>query len=340
MTRTRAASLRREQFDVRVARSFVYGEGTYSEVLGNLTDARLPAQQLELAQGLRAVADARGVPLVGVFVGGRDRVLGDFDALFDAHAIAFYPGAHGAAALVDMLLGAACPSGRLPLTLHRGDVATLPYWRGFAEDAAAPASLHDMSPPRQVAPLYAFGHGLSYTTFTFSDFRLTNTNVAHLCSTPDHVASPPPGFDAALAIDAGDVVEVALSVTNTGERAGAWPILLFVGDDACVAPPPPPMLKAFTKPHLAPGERTTVRFEVRVACGDDNGDARPSTQICLWAARACMPPAVLLPGHGIAGLGAAPPEACPLAPPTCTASVHAPAAGDLHEQHTPGRQIF
>lgn len=87
-----AAGAKRATDESSRACSFVYGEGTYAEIFGDITAWGLPPAQLELAQQLRAVATARRVPLVGVYVGGRDRLLCDIDALLDAHLLAFVPG--------------------------------------------------------------------------------------------------------------------------------------------------------------------------------------------------------------------------------------------------------
>lgn len=125
---------------------FVYGEGLYTEVFGDTPSMYLPAAQLQLAADLRAVADARGMPLVGVYVGGRDRLLAQFEALFDAHLTAFFPGPFGAAAITDTIAGVHCPCARLPITLHMADKQSLPYWHSHADYASIPASLDDMSP--------------------------------------------------------------------------------------------------------------------------------------------------------------------------------------------------
>jgi Glycosyl hydrolase family 3 C-terminal domain len=104
----------------------------------------LPSGQLALAQQLATISSDRGVPFVGVYVGGRDRLLAAFDALFDAHLAAFYPGPHGGAALARIVRGAASPSARLPITLHAGDAQNLPYWRAHADYQTIPPSIMEM----------------------------------------------------------------------------------------------------------------------------------------------------------------------------------------------------
>lgn len=124
----------------------MYGEGLYAEVFGDTPSAYLPAAQAQLAADVRAVADARGVPVLGIYIGGRDRLLAQFETLFDAHLMAFFPGPFGGAAIADTLAGVHCPCARLPITLHTADKQSLPYWHSHADYAAIPASLDDMSP--------------------------------------------------------------------------------------------------------------------------------------------------------------------------------------------------
>ena len=124
--------------------SFVYGEGTYAEVFGDIQSAYLPPAQLQLAQKLAQVSINNKVPLIGVYVGGRDRLLAHFDPLFDAHLAAFYPGPFGGVAVSRILRGAAVPSARLPITLHAADAQTLPYWRAHADYASIPPSIVQM----------------------------------------------------------------------------------------------------------------------------------------------------------------------------------------------------
>ena len=84
------------------------------------------------------------MPLIGVYIGGRDRLLTHFDALFDAHLAAFYPGPFGGVALARILLGVVTPSARLPITLHTADAQNLPYWRAHADFSTIPPSILEM----------------------------------------------------------------------------------------------------------------------------------------------------------------------------------------------------
>ena len=232
----------------------MYGEGVYAEVFGDTPTAYLPPAQLSLATSLRAVATSRGIPLVGIYVGGRDRLLAPFDALFDAHLISFYPGPYGGAAMVTTLLGAHNPCARLPMTLHAADAQQMPYWRARADYTTVPASIEDMDPRKQDLPLYPFGHGLSFTQFKLSDFAVT---VIKADGTVEHATGRTP-----TQFGPHDTVSASVVITNAGARQGAWPVLLRLRDDACIAPPPPAMVKAFDRVELDAGSSHVCKFEV------------------------------------------------------------------------------
>jgi hypothetical protein len=120
---------------------FTYGEGTYAEIFGDITSGYLPPQQLDLARRVHAIAKERGVPLIGIYIGGRDRLVSAFDALFAAHLLAFYPGPYGGRAISKVLRGVANPSARLPITMHATDMQTLPYWRAPSDYTTIPPAL-------------------------------------------------------------------------------------------------------------------------------------------------------------------------------------------------------
>lgn len=234
---------------------FVYGEGVYAEVFGDTPTAYLPPAQLSLATKLHAVASSSGVPFIGIYVGGRDRLLAPFDALFDAHLIAFYPGPYGGDAIASTLLGSHSPCARLPITLHASDAQQLPYWRAHADYTTVPPSLAEMDPRKQDLPLYPFAHGLSFTQFMVSDFTVS---VSRASGEVEHAASRIP-----VHFGPEDTVSVSVIVTNTGGRKGAWPVLLWLRDDACIVPPPPAMVKAFEHVELEAAESTECKFAVR-----------------------------------------------------------------------------
>jgi beta-glucosidase len=152
---------------------------------------------------------------------------------------AWLPGEEGAAAIVEVLLGKANPGGKLPVTFPRSP-GQLPvyynhkpsgrssYWYGDYADLPA-------------SPLYPFGHGLSYTTFGYSDLLISPTAAA-----------------------AGESVEISLSVANTGQVAGDEVVQLYICDEYASPPRPVKELKGFCRLSLAPGEARRLTFQLPV----------------------------------------------------------------------------
>jgi beta-glucosidase len=134
-----------------------------------------------------------------------------------------------------VLFGDANPSGRLPFSWPRYTGAIL-----NAYDRARPADIGGTdSTNRGYNPEWAFGHGLSYTTFAYSDLKVTTPRVT-----------------------ANDSVRVSVTVTNTGKRAGKEPVLLYVRDLVASVDPPMRRLRRFEKVSLEPGQSKTVSFAV------------------------------------------------------------------------------
>jgi beta-xylosidase len=195
----------------------------------------LPGVQEEL---VHAVA-ATGTPVVLVLVAGRP--VGS-PALHEACAavlLAWLPGEAGAAAIADAVTGAASPGGKLPISYPRtaGQIPVFyahkasggrSHWKGDYVDGPS-------------APLYPFGHGLAYTTFELSAAT---------------VATP--------ALSWNDSVLAAVTVANTGIRAGDEVVQLYVHDVEATVTRPVLELKGFTRVELAPGASTRVTFEIPV----------------------------------------------------------------------------
>jgi beta-glucosidase len=198
-------------------------------------DLGLPGLQEELA---RAVVSL-GKPVVLVLVNGRPLAIPWLDENVSAILEAWLPGEEGAAAVAEILFGEANPGGKLPITFPRS-VGQLPvnynhkpsgnssYW--YVDYVETPA-----------APLYPFGHGLSYTTFAYSDLRLSSTSATR-----------------------GEVIDVSLVVTNTGQRAGVEVVQLYVNDEYASIPRPVKELKGFAALSLAPGESRRLAFHLPV----------------------------------------------------------------------------
>jgi beta-glucosidase len=160
----------------------------------------------------------------------------------------WYLGSECGHSLVDVLSGDVNPSGRLPFTFparledcgaHAFDTLCYP---GTGEREIYREDLmvgYRWTDSRATKPLFAFGYGLSYTTFAYGKARLSATKFAP-----------------------SDTLTVTVPVTNTGSRAGAEVVQLYVGDDACPVVRPVKELKAFVKVQLAPGETQDVTLRV------------------------------------------------------------------------------
>lgn len=178
-----------------------------------------------------------GKPIVLVLVNGRPLAIewaaGQIPAILEA----WLPGEEGGNAVADVLFGAVNPSGKLPVSLLRcAGQAPLPY-------NVSPSSLGETAKYvfTERGPVYAFGHGLSYTEFAYSDLRITPAVVA-----------------------AEETVRVACTVTNSGSRAGDEVIQLYTRDPLASTARPRKELKGFHRLTLDPGETRTVTFAVPI----------------------------------------------------------------------------
>jgi beta-glucosidase len=206
------------------------GEGSYTETPGNITDLTLPEPQLRLA----AAIEATGKPVVIVLVEGRPRIISPVADGARAILMAYNPGNEGGTAVADVLLGDYNPSGRLPFTYPRSPNNLFNYDRKLFEDTDT--SFGNLATRAQ----FEFGHGLSYTTFAYSNLRVSPKSVP-----------------------AGGMVNVGLTVTNTGARAGKETIILYVRDEVASVSPPGKRVRRFAKISLEPGQSRDLTFTLR-----------------------------------------------------------------------------
>jgi beta-glucosidase len=206
------------------------GEGTYTETPGNITDLTLPDPQLRLA----AAIEATGKPVVIVLVEGRPRVISPIADGARAILMAYNPGNEGGTAIADVLTGNYNPSGRLPFTYPRSANNLFNYDRKLFEDTDT--SFGNLA----TRPQFEFGEGLSYTTYTYSNLRVTPKSVP-----------------------AGGTVNVRLTVTNTGARAGRETVILYVRDEVASISPPGKRVRRFAKISLEPGQSRDLTFTLR-----------------------------------------------------------------------------
>ncbi|GAA1282439.1 glycoside hydrolase family 3 N-terminal domain-containing protein [Saccharothrix xinjiangensis] len=222
----------------------VLGEDPGAEGEADTESPALTAEQ----QGLVDAVRATGKPVVVVLLTGRPQVLGTV-AQAPALLAGWLPGSEGGGAVADVLFGAVNPSGKLPVSWPKtiGD-------QPFSYDQPRGANAGESS---NYDPAFAFGHGLSYTTFTTS----------------------------APTLKAGEVrrdgkVEVRVTVTNTGDRDGALVVPVYVHQPVSKVLTPDRRLVAFTRVELKAGEQRAVEvpFDVErlaVTAGDLDATGRP-----------------------------------------------------------------
>ena len=176
-----------------------------------------------------------GMPTVVVLMNGRPLSTAWEAEHVPALVEAWFPGTQAGPAVADVLFGDRSPSGKLPVTVprHVGQVPLTynpkntgrPWLEGYIDI--------------ENTPLYPFGHGLSYTTFTYADLAVADTTV-----------------------EAGEAVEVSVRLANTGPRAGTETVQLYLRDLVADVTRPVRELKAFEQVTLEPGERRTVAFSL------------------------------------------------------------------------------
>jgi beta-glucosidase len=206
------------------------GEGSYAETPGNITDLNLPDVQLKLAEAILAT----GKPVVLVLVEGRPRVINRIADRAQSILLALNPGNEGGAAVADVLFGDYNPGGRLPFTYPRTANGFITYDHKLFETEAT--SFGNMA----FNPQFEFGHGLSYTTYEYSDLKVSPASVP-----------------------SGGTVNVGVTVRNTGARAGKETVIVYVRDVVASLAPPGRRVRRFAKVYLEPGQSRALNFTLR-----------------------------------------------------------------------------
>jgi beta-glucosidase len=223
----------------RSAELAVVVAGDSTETVGEAhdrADLNLPGMQRDLVKAIHAT----GVPVVLVLINGRPVSMTWEAAHIPSILAAWFPGEEGGNALTDVLFGDYNPGGKLPFTFPRS-VGQLPL---VVYDKPLPIRNYvDMDP----SPLYPFGHGLSYTTFKYSDLTLRPA-----------------------AIGRGGVMNISVEVENTGSRKGDEVVQLYVRDLFASVTRPLKMLKGFQRITLQPGQKKSVEFTL------------PAEELALW----------------------------------------------------------
>ncbi|MBR3066026.1 MAG: glycoside hydrolase family 3 C-terminal domain-containing protein [Bacteroidales bacterium] len=209
------------------------GENSYCETPGNMDDLNLSSNQKDLVKALAAT----GKPIVLVLNEGRPRIIGDIEPLAKAVVDVLLPSNFGGDALAALLAGDENFSGKLPFTYSRriNSLHTYDYKVSEHRDVMSGSYNYDAIMDVQ----WPFGHGLSYTTFAYSDLSVDKASF-----------------------QAGDVLKVSVKVTNTGSRAGKEAVLLYSSDLVASLIPDVKRLRGFEKIALEPGASQVVTFEL------------------------------------------------------------------------------
>lgn len=199
------------------------------------TSIDLPGAQQQLAE---AVVNT-GTPTAAVLLNGRPLALSKLDATVPAILEAWYPGTEAGPAVADVLFGDVNPSGKLPMSFPRV-TGQIPLFYNHKNTGRPPVKGQDYKSTyldTHWTALYPFGHGLSYTTFSYDAPRVEDTSIT-----------------------VNDTVRIAVDVSNTGDRAGTEVVQLYVEDSTASVTPRVKELRGTKRVHLSPGETRTVRF--------------------------------------------------------------------------------
>ena len=223
----------------------VMGEGHHmSGEAASRTNLKIPGIQPELIKKIREANPNKKITLV--LMNGRPLNLSDEVNLVDAILEIWFPGTMGGAATADLLFGNVNPSGKLTVTFPR-NVGQVPIYYNM-KNTGRP--IPDDNPKEDYksnyidvpnTPLFVFGHGLSYTTFNYSDFKLSSQTLS------------PNG-----------TIEASVTVTNTGNSDGHEIVQLYIHDKVASVTRPVKELKGFQKIVLKKGESKTVTFKISV----------------------------------------------------------------------------
>ncbi|TDG37287.1 beta-glucosidase [Pedobacter changchengzhani] len=208
------------------------GENAYAESPGNIADLALDENQ----QALAKAAISTGKPIILVLTEGRPRFITNIEPKMNGILMAYWSGKKTAEAIADVLFGDYNPNGRLPYSYPRSSGEIVLYDRKPAEDIR---EVFNDDIHTGYNPLFAFGTGLSYTTFAYSDLKLSTKNLV-----------------------GDEKLHVSVTVSNTGKIAGKHTVELYTRDLYASISPDMKRLRAFEKIDLKPGESKTVKFSI------------------------------------------------------------------------------
>ena len=224
------------------------GENSYTETPGNLTDLWLSENQRNLVKELAKT----GKPVVLVLNEGRPRLIADIEPLAQGIIDILIPGNMGGDALVGLVSGKSNFSGKMPYTYPKEINSLANYDFKKSEEVGTMEGAYDYN--AKITQQWGFGYGLSYTSYQYSNLKVSQSDFRH-----------------------GDIIKVSVDVKNTGKVAGKESVLLFSSDLIASMVPDGRRLRAFDKVELQPGETKTMTFELKaddLAFVDWNGKWR------------------------------------------------------------------
>lgn len=210
------------------------GENSYTETPGNLTDLWLSENQRNLVKELAKT----GKPVVLVLNEGRPRLIADIELLAQGIIDILIPGNMGGDALVNLVSGKSNFSGKMPYTYPKEINSLANYDFKKSEEVGTMEGAYDYN--AKITQQWGFGYGLSYTSYKYSNLKVSQSDFRH-----------------------GDIIKVSVDVKNTGKVAGKESVLLFSSDLIASMVPDGRRLRAFNKIELQPGETKTVTFELK-----------------------------------------------------------------------------
>ena len=210
------------------------GENSYTETPGNLTDLWLSENQRNLVKELAKT----GKPVILVLNEGRPRLIADIEPLAQGIINILIPGNMGGDALANLVSGKSNFSGKMPYTYPKEINSLANYDFKKSEEVGTMEGAYDYN--AKITQQWGFGYGLSYTTYKYSNLKVSQSDFRH-----------------------GDIIKVSVDVKNTGKVAGKESVLLFSSDLIASMVPDGRRLRAFDKVELQPGETKTMIFELK-----------------------------------------------------------------------------
>lgn len=207
------------------------GEIPASEKPSDIDELQLPEVQQDLIKKLSTA----GKPIILVLVQGRPRIIREVEPLVDAIIMGYYPGEEGGRAISDIIFGKINPSGKLPYTYPKFTGNTLTYYYKKTDIRDANWGFEGFYPQ------FEFGYGLSYTSYEYSNLKVSSENFK-----------------------SSEELKISIDVKNTGSRSGKEIVEVYLKDLVATVSPDCKKLVRFSKIELKPGEIKTLNFSLNL----------------------------------------------------------------------------